>query len=346
MSDANRFDLVTPTGMLLSDAEPLSEAWFVARRNGISATDLPQILGFSQYGNALSVWRDKRGEGMKDSDSEPAFWGRELEPVVAEVWADRNDTTVRPVGVLVNQDRPWMVASLDRLVTGVCPDYSVPEATLIGGCGLEVKTRNAYVAGKWRDDIPDDVLAQVQWGLMVTGLPHLHVACLLGGQRMETYTIGRDPELEAYLLRAATPVWDAVLEGIPPRVHADAEGVLLRELNDMFKQREGTRELPEEAWDHLFAYRDAHAKEVDATRTKKIAKGELVQMLGDGEVAEINGQKVFTYKRPKAKDELTADRLRKLHEDCPELYADMVAQGYITKTEPEPRFNLTKRSNT
>lgn len=331
---------VTPTGVLVYDGEPHTPEWYAARREGITGTDLPKILGLSKYGNALSVWRDKRGEAAADEAGEAAKWGLLLEAPIAEAWAEENNTTCRKVGVLAHGNLRWMRASLDRLV-GWCPDDGLMN------CGLEIKTRSAYVAGKWRDEIPDDVLAQVQWGLMVTGLDHMHVATLIGGQKLHTYRVDHDRLLEEYLLRSARTVWEAVQAGVPPEVHPDAEGVLLRELNAMFAKREGERELPPQtALRHLEDYAEAHRQEVLAKIAKTVNKTALVKMLGDGEAGLVDGQRVFTYRPQKQTDEVTAGQLARLKNECPELYADLVAQGYITKTDPSPKFNLSKRSNT
>lgn len=327
-------EATTPSGVLVYDGAPHTERWYARRRLGITATDLPKILGLSKYGNALSVWRDKRGETV-DEAGEAAYWGTMQEPIVADRWAQLNQTNVRPVGVLANSNNPWMVASLDRLVD-FCPEGSGNR------CGLEIKTRNAYVAGKWRDEVPDDTLAQVQWGLMVTGLDHMHVACLIGGQRLQQYTVARDKQLEDYLMAAALPVWHAVQGNIPPDVTADEEGVLLRELNKMFADREGAIVVNETMADEYSSlYLEGHKQEGRGKRIKEVAKGNMVKMLGGAEVAtDEDNNPLWTYKRPEATDTLTADNLKRLHTEQATLYASLVAGGYITKTNPNPKFNL------
>lgn len=329
--------MVTPSGVLVPGTDrPHSPEWFAMRRRGITATDLPKILGLTQYGNALSVWRDKmQPDGAGDDDAgEPAFWGTQQEPIIAEVWSEKHHAAVRPVGTVAHVNNTWMMASLDRLVP-ICPDAS-------GACGLEIKTRNAYVAGKWKDDVPDDVLAQVQWGLMVTGLPHMHVACLIGGQHLQEYTVSRDKRLEDYLMSAALPVWQAVMNGIPPDVSADADGVLLRELNKMFASREGAVAVdPIEAERYITDYRGGHRLETEGKRIKTVAKGNMVKLLGGAEVATgEDNEPLWTYKAGDPKDELPADELRRLKAECPELYVDLKAQGFIKTTTPNPTFNL------
>lgn len=334
---------VTPTGVLVYEGEPVTPEWFAVRREGITGTDLPKILGLSKYGSSLSVWLDKRGEGGEDLSGEAARWGNLLEDIVAREWALRRDTQVSPVGVIAHAGWMWQRASLDRLVHG-CPDADDPQATPI--CGLEVKTRSAYKRGSFKDGEPDDVLAQVLWGRLVTGLDHMHLAVLIGGQELLEFRVDRDPILEQYLVDAAKPVWDAVLDGDPPTAHPDAEGVLLADLNRLYGSRAGEIELPEDADTWLTKYADANRIESSAKRAKAEAKAALVQMLGSGEVGLRDEVPAFTYITPEPSDQVTADSLRALRVDNPELYAALTEDGVITRTDPGPRFNLKRRTTT
>lgn len=328
-------DLLTPTGVLVTAAEPDSDEWFAARRAGITGTDLPKILGLTKYGNALSVWLDKRGE-LDDEAGEAARWGTLLEDVVAEEWAHLNATAVTDVGVLAHVDDGWMRASLDRLVT-TCPDDQGP-------CALEVKTRSAWVADQWAEGVPDSVLAQTAWGLMVTGLNHHHVAALIGGQRLVSYRVDRDQVLEDYLRTAAEPVWQSVIDGVPPEAHPDAEGVLLELLDRIYTKREGDRELdPGDAGEWLALYADGLELEKKGAGLKVQAKTALVQMLDDGDTGLVAGAPAFTYKRPEPGNAMPAAEVRRLAKERPYLFAALVQRGYITPTNPGPRFDVKKR---
>jgi putative phage-type endonuclease len=326
---------VTPTGVLVTAAEPETDEWFAARRGGITGTDLPKILGLTKYGNALSVWLDKRGE-LDDDAGEAARWGQLLEETVAQEWAARNGTAVHDVGVLAHTEQHWMRASLDRLVAS-CPDGEQAR------CALEVKTRSAWVADQWAEGVPDSVLAQTTWGLMVTGLDHHHVAALIGGQRLVSYRVDRDQVLEDYLLTAARPVWQAVVAGDPPDAHPDSEGVLLELLDRLYAKREGDRELDPEAGEWLAVYQDGLDQEKRGQALKTQAKTALVQMLDDGDTGLLNDAPAFTYKRPEPGYDLPAAELRRLRKERPYLFAALVNRGFINPTNPGPRFTVKKR---
>lgn len=325
----------TPAGYVVTTAAPETDEWFAARRGGITGTDLPKILGYSKYGNALAVWMDKRGE-LDDVAGEAAAWGHILEDPVAQEWARRNDTSVLPIGVLANIEAPWMRASLDRVVTD-CPD----DTNRRNSCGLEIKTRSAFKADEWRDGMPDSVLAQVAWGRIVSGLDHMHVAALIGGQRLVAFRYDRDDVLEEYLVRAAQPVWTAVEEGLAPEAHPDADGVLLDLLDQVYRTHEGNREIPAAAAEEWLAqYADGGDLEKRGKALKTEAKTALVQLLGDGATGVVNEVPVFTYKPDPAKDTVTADALRAFKAAEPEQYSALVDAGLITTTNPRPTFRV------
>lgn len=333
-------DLITPCGILVTDAAPETPEWFAGRREGITGTDLPKILGLSKYGNALSVWMDKRGD-LDDEAGEAARWGQIFEEPVALEWAERHDSMVEPIGVVANVDVPWMRASLDRkVIEGACPD---------GGseCGLEIKTRSAFKTRDWRDGIPDDVLAQTTWGLMVTGYDHMHVAALFGGQTLQSFRVDRDPKVEDYLLAAARPVWEAVQGGYPPEAHPDAEGVLLDLLDRLYAKRAGDRELdPDAAEKWLEQYAAGGDLEREGKRLKMQAKTALVQMLDDGDTGLVDGVPAFTYTAPAPGLTVPADEIRRLRDESPDLWDALYEDGFIRQTTPGPRFDVKKKRAT
>jgi putative phage-type endonuclease len=323
---------VAPTGRIVTDADPGTPPWFAARRGGITGTDLPKILGDSPYGNALSVWHDKRGDIVDELVSEAGEWGHILEDPIAQEWARRNKVQVVRVGVVANTSYDWQRASLDRLVHG-CPDADL--------CGLEVKTRSAFKAGMFRDDIPDDVLAQVAWGRLVTGLPHMHVAVLIGGQRMLEFTYEPDTQLEGFLIENAAKLWQAVEDGNPPEVEPDSDGVLIGLLNSLYQFRTGTRELPPKDTHRLAVeYREAHEDEKEATSRKEKAKAGLIALLDDGEIGVVDEQVIFTYRRPAASESVSTKSLRDLKSEDPDLYEQLLAGDWVTISNPAPRFLL------
>jgi putative phage-type endonuclease len=301
----------------LGDAEPNTPEWYKVRRSGITATDLPQILGLSKYGNARSVWHDKRGELPKDDLSEAGQWGHLLEDVVAQEWSRRYCQPVSRIGVLGSLTEPWQRASCDRIQDG-------------RNAALEVKTRSAYVAGKWRDDIPDDVLAQVAWQRLVGQFDYVDVACLIGGQQLTSYRYEKDSQLEDYLTEAGWRVWDCVLTGEPPPVDMDA--VLIDLLDRLFPDRSGIRELDDlgQAVELVKNYSAAQLNAKLAEEQKDSAKAAIMLALGEAEVLTYAGDDapLFTY-REQARSSVS---LKDLEDNDVELYEKVLAGGHVSTT--------------
>jgi putative phage-type endonuclease len=268
----------------------------VARQKGITATDLPKILGLSMHGNALDVYIDKRAAVVDVSPGEAAHWGHLLEEPVAREWSARTGRRVRRIGMLRHADHPHHLANLDRLVVG--------RNEL-----LEVKTRAAFVRERWADGIPDDVMAQVQWGLHVSGLAVAHVAALIGGQKLETYQVERNPDIIDLLTAEADRVWTAVLAGTPPEVNP--AHMTAAALERLYPERSGATAVdPAVAAALLRDYREAAATATAADKTKTQLRNQLVALLGDADTATLGecGPIAYTY-RAQPRRRVDVDRL-------------------------------------
>ena len=275
----------TPTATLVLSVDAPRAEWLDARRGGITATDLPAILGMSQYRTAIDVWNDKIMPVTDDATlNEAAVWGMRLEEPVAQEWADRHNVRVRRIGLVSNDERPWMLASLDRIVHG-CPD---------GRCALEVKTRSLFVSDAWDKALPDDVRTQVMWQLAVTGLDHIHVAALIGGQRMVEHVVHPNPARITELIDAAEIIWDAARTGELPDLPAHmwtADYVEARHPN-----RAGSIELGKTARALISDYQMAAGLEREYADRKAALRTQLVGLLGESETATIDDAPAYTYK--------------------------------------------------
>jgi putative phage-type endonuclease len=305
----------TPAAVLVLPADADRADWLAARRTHLCSSDLPPLLGVSSFGTPARVYYDKRGE-LVDDAGEAAMWGSLLEETVAREWARRNRATVRRVGLVEHLDRRWQGATLDRLV-GDC-------TSLVDGrgCFLEVKCRSAFLAGKWKRGVPDDVLAQVLWALSTTGYSHAHVAVLIGGNDYRQHTIRASEygRLMADLVAAGHRFWtNHVLAGRPPAASGEIDADMYDQL---YPDRAGLVRIEDsddaiDAITALTAYRDAGDAERVAKATKATARAELVRLLGDGDTAVIDDEVRWTYS---ASERVSVD-LEALAEQYPDAYA-------------------------
>lgn len=309
---------VTPTAHLVLPADAGRPQWLAARRahGRMGSSDIADTLGVG-YRTPLHVYHDKIGDLPQDDDAgEPALWGNLLEETVAREWARRNRSVVRRVGLVANIERPWMTCTLDRRVLECPLNREQREA-----CALEIKTRNAFVAGKWVRAVPDDVLAQVLWQIQVTGFDHVHVGVLIGGQEYRQFVIRREGHeiIIADIVTAAADMHDRIMTRRPPFPSGDPER-LVELYNDLHPDRDGGVDLGPEVISVLDRYETERLKEKAAKAAKNEAKADAVALLGDHDRATFGDEPAYSYAshrgRPNVDLSLLAERWPDAYEAC------------------------------
>lgn len=198
--------------------------WLRERAWGITATDLPAIMGVDQWTTLDQLVARKRliRSGITPSTvtNEAAEWGLRLEEPIAQAWRDRyaRPMWVSTAGLHTHIEHDWMRCTPDRLVWGCLPGTTPEDSD--PSCLLEIKTRSADQADRWIFQPPADVIMQVQWQLAVTGYHHVHVVCLLGGNRLIEHMLLADDELHQRMIAAAGYVQAALDRGVDVDVAA------------------------------------------------------------------------------------------------------------------------------
>lgn len=201
------------------------DQFLAGRKSGIGGSDVAAILGLSKYKSPYQLWLDKTNRTEShDSESEPAYWGNQLEDIVAKEYAKRNGVKIQRVNATIrNPEHDWMLANIDRAI--VNPDISgnvrIKEGKLTTDRILECKTANQYLAKLWGDEqtesIPDYYLTQCQWYLGNTGASICGLGVLIGGQKFRSYQIAYDEELFEMLKVECSNFWhEHVLADVPP----------------------------------------------------------------------------------------------------------------------------------
>ncbi len=325
---------VTPTARLILPASADRADWLNARRGGIGSSDVADILEVG-YKTPLHVYHDKRGTLNEDDDpGEPALWGNLHEETVAREWARRNRSVVRRVGLVAHVTDDWMRCTLDRRVTECPLNREQREA-----CALEVKTRNAWVASKWKRGVPDDVLAQTLWQIAVTGYDHIHVAVLIGGNDYRQTVVRRagNEQLIGDIVTLADRMWQRVLAGDPPPSSGDPDRLV--DLYDRLNpDRSGARALDLDAYEAVLAYEDARLREKAARAEKDQAKARLIELLGDAEIALFGDAVGYQYV---ATSRQSVD-MNRLAEEWPDAYAACLRETTSRRIDIAKSYRLTE----
>jgi putative phage-type endonuclease len=177
------------------------------RRGGIGASEMPILLGESEWGSVLSMWAEKRGEYQKpDEDSELMELGRELEPSILRILGKRSgvryhDTLSRKL--LRSLVHPWAIATPDSVTENLEP--------------VEVKNlAHGYEEEAWSEQIPEKYRIQVHHQMLVMGAQRALFGTLVWGAKFVWEWVPRDDALIRRIVKAGSEFWKHVEDGTEP----------------------------------------------------------------------------------------------------------------------------------
>ena len=208
----------TPVAKRLANTKQMNyQQWLEVRKQGIGSSDAATACGLNPYMSMLELWMIKTGRMQQNIEDEsagyaPLYWGKQLEPLVAEYYSMHTNHKVRRVNAVLqhpDEDKHFMLANLDYAVVGN------DEVQI-----LECKTVGEYGAKLWRDAVPLYVLCQVQHQLAVTGKQAAHICALICGHETKIFKVTRNETVIKYLINAERYFWECVENDIPPDVDA------------------------------------------------------------------------------------------------------------------------------
>ena len=283
------------------------DEWLDVRRQGIGSSDAAAAVGLSPYKSPLELWAEKTGQASfpqpdPQDDSQPMYWGTLLEPIVAAHYTRRTGRRVRRVNaVLQHPEHPWMLANLDREVTGS------DEVQI-----LECKTAGINGARLWKAGVPEYVQLQVMHQLAVIGKQAADVIVLIGGQELQIHRIDRDEGVIRQLIELEAGFWRCVQERKAPS--ADGSASAQRALQALYAQDSGeTLDLTQDTeMGNTFSDLQAIRQRIqDFELQEARLRQRIEQRMGDASKALFETGEV-TYR--KAKDSVVLDSKRLLAE--------------------------------
>lgn len=283
------------------------EQFLENRRKGIGGSDAAAVLGLSKWKTAYDVFLDKTGQSEPTPDNDAMLWGRLLEPVIRQQYADRTGREVAMPSMLTMADKPYIVANVD----GLCADRV-----------LEIKT--ARTAKDWgeegTDEVPMQYFLQCQHYLMVTGKPVADVAVLIGSADFRIYTVEANEKLFGVMQTAYAEFWNNhVLTGTPPEAVSYADAVA------RFKVSNGQSvEATPEIVAALDALADASEKVKEAEKLEEDLKGKIMTFMGENETLTVDGLTRVSWKTSKAAERFDSKAFKSAH---PDLAAEFTKLG-------------------
>ena len=287
------------------------EEFLANRRKGIGGSDAAAVLGLSKWKTAYDVFLDKTGQSEPTPDNDAMLWGRLLEPVIRQQYADRTGREVAIPSMLTDATAPYIVANLD----GLCADRV-----------LEIKT--ARTSKDWgeegSDEVPMQYFLQCQHYMMVTGKPVADVAVLIGSADFRIYTIEANEKLFGVMRTAYAEFWNGhVLTGTPPEAVSYSDAVA------RFKVSNGQSvEATPEIAAALDALAEASEKVKEAEKLEEDLKGKIMAFMGENEALTVNGLTRVSWKTSKAAERFDSKAFKAAH---PDLAAEFTKPGAASR---------------
>jgi len=241
--------------------------WLERRKNGIGASDSPQILGLSLWGSAISVYNDKLSLSEEFEMSERMEIGLLIEDFIAKLFCKKTGKKVRNIkDEVYSKDIPYIYASLDRDIVG---EKSV----------LECKNVQIFHGDKWDGTIPDMYNIQCHHQMYATGSEKAYLAALFSGCRFEIYEINRDQDVIDFMIPKLVSFWeDNVKKQILPIAnHLDSQYLT----ESFFDHDEEFRTNHDISCELIDEYKNLSKIIDESKKRKEVITNQLKQQIGD-----------------------------------------------------------------
>ena len=201
------------------------------------------------FSSPFSLWAEKVGKTPEFEGNLATEVGTFLEEFVAKKFERETGKTVRRCNLsLVNDEYPWAIANVDRLIVGE-------------DAGLEIKTTSELNMKRFKNgEYPGNYYCQCVHYLAVTGEKCWYLAVLIGNREFKIFTIERDEEEIKALMGAEKEFWNKYVttKKAPP---ADGSGSTSEAIKQIFNVESGdTVELP--GMDSIFQQRAMIQKQI------------------------------------------------------------------------------------
>lgn len=265
------------------------EHWLRERKQGVGGSDAAAAIGESRWTTAVTLFRRKLG--LEDDPEETADmkWGKLIEPVLLQVYADETGLDVAtPPGLFVHEKLPWMRTTLDGII--------VPTSTR-----RIIEAKNMRFGEHWgepgTDEIPVEYFAQAHHNMAVMEATVCDVVVLIGKSDFRIYTVEYDPEIREALIERERVFWEYVQRRDPPPARS------VEDMQKLFPESRGITVIADDT--DAAAYLKAtelqqaiYELEVELDE----AKQHLMASMEDAEVLEYMGQALCTWKSSKPRE--------------------------------------------
>lgn len=265
------------------------DQWLRLRTYGLGGSDAAAVCGLDPWSSPFAVYQSKI-HPSPDEDNPAMEWGRKLEPLVAEHFAEQH----RDLGVgdyremYAHPGRPWQLATPDRVLHDDTDEPGI----------LEIKTTSWRRADEWADgNVPDAAALQTHHYLAVTGFRWAWIAVLIDGRDYLERRVERDDLLIERLTRMEAEFWhNHVVPQNPPPV--DCHFSTADALAALYDQAVAEAvELDVDAVMALDELAEVKAEEKVLRERKTGCENRIKAALGNCETGTVGGEVAVTWKQ-------------------------------------------------
>jgi len=205
--------IITPT------TEMSNKDWLHFRTKGIGASDVPSILGFSEYESPMAKFDEKISLNPKRKFENLAmFLGKKAETLNAEMWeywdgsvegmmanyySGNKIRRCRKINAYVQNPKfPWLFVSLDRII-----NKHVYKGKQFGEGALELKNLSSYEEAKWEGGIPLKHVLQVQTQMTVCEFDYGELGVKLDDRNYTVYPFERNKSISEQIIDQTHDFW-------------------------------------------------------------------------------------------------------------------------------------------
>lgn len=181
-----------------------SPEWLKWRRNKITASDAPIIMGQSPWKSVVQLYEDKI-LGQEDQVNVYMQRGKDLEPIALEAFEKETGIIMFPM-VFEHDERNWMGVSYDGVTLG---RDAILEIKCPGKKDHHYVEVNKMVPVKYR--------AQIQHQIYISGLDFSFYYSF-DGEKGIILEVKRDQEFIEKMIEKETEFWNCLKTFKPPRI--------------------------------------------------------------------------------------------------------------------------------
>lgn len=181
------------------------EQFLLDRKKGLGGSDIPAILGVSDWSTPLEVYRDKMNPELIEQElSEDLERGIRVEDYILHTYSDKCEVELdKNIPTIVDKAYPFMRANIDAMVRGQ-------------NIVVEAKSTKAPTS-TWEKGIPEYYKPQVAYYAMLTDADYVEVPVMFSCWNYACYTYWRDESYEAMIKDKVIDFWNNhIVKGVPP----------------------------------------------------------------------------------------------------------------------------------